>query len=319
MHFNENMLDSIEPAMISDVSAPPRPFNLLGVPIDSVGGAGGTELSPGVLRAAADWSLVAEADCGDIGQRIRNRERDPASGLIGSRDVVEVTAALRQSVGAILRAGGRPILLGGCCTQVVGAMAAARDVLGRVGIAYLDGHLGLYDGVTSPSGEAADMPLATLLGHGPETWVAAAGGAGVCPADVALIGPRDRDDAARHGSLLPKDLSAELAFWPADEVSQQGAAHVAQQTCSKFVGQGIPFWLAIDVDILEPAAFPATDYLQQGGLSWAEFATLVHGLAVSPGLIGLSVACYNPEKDPGHAAGRRLAALLVDALRGGAV
>lgn len=304
--------------MTPDIPAQRQPFHLLGVPIDSVGGAGGTELSPGVLRAAADWGRVAEADRGDIAQQIRNRERDRASGLIGSREVVELTGELRQSIAAMLRAGQRPILLGGCCTQVVGAMAGARDALGRVGIAYLDGHLDLYDGVTSPSGEAADMPLATLLGRGPEVWLGAAGGAGVLPGDVALIGPRDHADAARHGSLLPRDFSPALALWDADTVARQGAAHVAQQACSKFAGKGIPFWLAIDVDLLDPAVFSATDYLQPGGLSWAEFAMLVNGLAASPDLIGLSVACYNPEKDPGHADGRRLAALLVASLQGGA-
>ncbi|TDQ81520.1 arginase [Dongia mobilis] len=304
--------------MTSDLFLQHLPFNLLGAPIDSVGGAGGTEFSPGVLRMAADWGHVAETDRGDIGQQIRNRERDQASGLIGSRDVAEVTIELRRSVAAILHDGRRPILLGGCCTQVVGAMAGVRDAFGQAGIAYLDGHLDLYDGVTSPKGEAADMPLATLLGRGPEVWMAAAGGASVQPADVALIGPRDLEDAAGIGSLLPRDFSPALAFWQVDDVVRQGAAHVAQQACSKFAGQGIPFWLAIDVDVLDPATFSATDYLQQGGLSWADFTMLVKGLAASPGLIGLSVACYNPEKDHDHAAGRRLATLLVDALQGAA-
>jgi arginase len=36
-----------------------------------------------------------------------------------------------------------------------------------VRLVYLDGHVDLYDGRTSPTGEAADMPLAVLLGAGP--------------------------------------------------------------------------------------------------------------------------------------------------------
>ena len=48
----------------------------------------------------------------------------------------------------------------------MGAAPAARDVLGRIGLAYIDGHVDIYDHRTSPTGEAADMPVAALLGLG---------------------------------------------------------------------------------------------------------------------------------------------------------
>lgn len=292
----------------------PQPFALIGAPIDSVGGAGGTELSPGVLRAVADWSRVTRIDRGDLLETIRNRERDPASGIVGSDQVIAVTRALRREIAAAFRDGQRPVLLGGCCTQVVGAIAGMRDVLGRVGVAYLDGHLDLYDGVTSPTGEGADMPLATLLGRGPETWMNAADSACLHPEDVALIGPRDYEDAASRGSVLPEDFAPEIPLWTHEDIRADGGFKVAEQVRARFEGQGLPFWLAIDIDIVNPKIFPATDYLQPDGLSWADFASLVKGLAASPQLMGLSVACYNPEKDLGYHSGRRLAALLVEAL-----
>lgn len=292
----------------------PKPFTLIGAPIDSVGGAGGTELSPGILRAMADWRRVSGEDRGDVPDMIRDRRRDGETGIIGSDEVIAVTRTLRREIADISEKGQRPILLGGCCTQVVGALAGMRDALGRIGVAYLDGHLDLYDGETSPTGEGADMPLATVLGKGPAAWMAAAGGASLRPEDVALIGPRDHDDAASRGSVLPADFSPTVAMWTHDDIHVDGGAHVAQHVRSKFETAALPFWLAIDVDILDPQIFPATDYLQPDGLSWEDFASLVKGLAASPQLMGLSVACYNPEKDPGYHAGRRLAGLLVDAL-----
>ena len=191
-----------------------------------------------------------------------------------------------------------------------------RDTFGRIAVAYLDGHLDLYDGVTSPSGEAADMPLATVLGRGPVSWVAAAGGASAAPGDVALIGPRDHDMAAELHSLLPEQFQPPIPLWNHALIRHQGGADVALQVARKFATANLPFWLAIDVDILDPIEFPATDYLQPDGLSWRNFAHLLLGLAGSPNLMGLSVACYNPEKDPGYRAGRRLAGLLVEALAG---
>lgn len=291
-----------------------NPFTLIGAPIDSVGGAGGTELSPGILREAADWRRVTRRDWGDIPNTIRDRRRDSETGIIGSDEVIAVTRTLRREIAEIYGKGQRPILLGGCCTQVVGALAGMRDALGRIGVAYLDGHLDLYDGITSPTGEGADMPLATALGKGPAAWMQAAGGASLRPEDVALIGPRDHDDAAGRGSVLPADFTPAVTMWTHDDIHVDGGAHVARHARSKFEQAALPFWLAIDVDILDPQIFPATDYLQPDGLTWADFASLVKGLAASPQFMGLSVACYNPEKDPGYHAGRRLAALLVDAL-----
>ena len=68
-----------------------------------------------------------------------------------------------------------PFLVGGCCTLVPGALAGARDGLGQVGLAYVDGHLDTYDGQTSPTGEAADMPVSVIAGNGPEDWSAEVG------------------------------------------------------------------------------------------------------------------------------------------------
>ena len=83
------------------------------------------------------------------------------------------TSTIRTAVRASIERDEQPFLAGGCCAELPGALAGARDALGRVGLAYLDGHLDLYDGVTSPTGEAADMPVAVALGLGPEPWVQA--------------------------------------------------------------------------------------------------------------------------------------------------
>ena len=55
----------------------------------------------------------------------------------------------------------------------------------------------------------------------------------------------------------------------------------------------------LDVDVLDELAFPATDYLMPGGLTLAELGELIWPLLASPALAGVSLACYNPQKDPG--------------------
>jgi len=58
-------------------------FTFLGVPIDSVGRAGGTEYGPAKLRALGLADLCG-ADAGDLDVRIRGEVRDPVTGILGS-------------------------------------------------------------------------------------------------------------------------------------------------------------------------------------------------------------------------------------------
>lgn len=65
-------------------------------------------------------------------------------------------------------------------------------------------------------------------------------------------------------------------------------------------------WVHLDVDVLDEAVFPATDYLMPGGLVWRELTDLLGPLLTSPSLVGASVGCYNPTKDPDGAGARAL-------------
>lgn len=285
-------------------------FTTVGVPIDSVGlGDGaphGTELSPDALRAAG-LGRLGWADAGDLAVRIPDHERDPATGLVGLSGVLATTETIRRSVADHCRAGDRPFLVGGCCTLVAGAMAGARDALGPVGLVYVDGHLDLYDGRTSPTGEAADMPVAVVLGKGPAPWVErVAPGPVARPDQVAILGYRDETELAdlagelaieRAAGIFDADLAAIRGDGPA-ATATAALAHLGRSTARS--------WLHLDLDVLDERVFPATDYLMPDGLDWTELIELLRPIAASPGLIGWSLGCYNPEKDPDGSGGRAI-------------
>jgi arginase len=285
------------------------------VPIDSVGGSGGTERAPAALRDLGMSAALGATDAGDLDVQIHGDLRDPATGIVGSRDVLATTSTLRDAVASSLDAGSRPFLLGGCCAEVPGALAGARDRLGRIGLAYLDGHLDLYDGVTSPTGEAADMPVAVAFGRGPEDWVEAAGGPSIAVEDAALVGYRDQVESLEHGMLQPEELGPGLTHVPVDELRVEGAGAVAERVAADLAAE-TPFWLHLDVDILDQDVFAATDYLMPNGMGWDELGGCLAPLASSPALAGASVACYNPEKDPGERCGRALVEALAAAFSG---
>jgi len=53
----------------------------------------------------------------------------------------------------------------------------------------------------------------------------------------------------------------------------------------------------LDVDVLDSREFLATDYPNDSGLTAAELVSLLAPLTSSPGMIGFSLACYNPDRD----------------------
>ena len=86
---------------------------VIGVPIDSVGRSGGTELAPAALREHGLIERLGAADRGDLDVAIRGDDRDPDTGVIGIDGVLATTTAVRAAVAQAIAAGERPLLLGG--------------------------------------------------------------------------------------------------------------------------------------------------------------------------------------------------------------
>lgn len=290
-----------------------KPFTYIGVPIDSVGRSGGAEHGPQALRQLGLPAALSSQDGGDLEVRIRGEQRDPETGILASPDVLTTTVAIRAAVAELLAAGARPFLAGGCCAELPGALAGARDALGPIGLVHLDGHLDLYDGETSPNGEAADMPVSVALGLGPPVWVEAAGGASVEPQRTALVGFRDQMESLEYGMRQPETIDPRPIQRSAEDLRAAGPGVAAAELASILAARG-PFWLHFDVDVLDQDVFPATDYLMPNGLDWDELTEILTPLLASPHLIGASLGCYNPEKDPGLTNGRTLVAALTKSL-----
>jgi arginase len=284
-------------------------FTFLGVPIDSVGRAGGTEFAPDAIREASGGTWLWPVDGGDLEVSIRGDDRDPETGIVASADVLATTESVDLAVAALLDDGRTPFVMGGCCALLPGALAGARRALGPTALVYVDGHLDLYDGTTSPTGEAADMPMSVVLGLGPPAWVQACGGRVVDPSHAAVVGYRDLEEALGYGHPNPKEIRGLTAI-DADGLRARGGRALGIELVERFRDPG-RLWVHLDVDVLDQEVFPATDYLMPGGLGWREITDLLGPLLTSPTLVGVSVGCYNPQKDLEG----RDARALVDALR----
>ena len=176
---------------------------------------------------------------------------------------------------------------------------------------YVDGHLDFYDGRTSPTGEAADMPIAVVLGDGPAPWVERVAPTPVVPAaGIAILGYHDPDELDDVGEVLARNRAAGLFDADVAAIRRDGPARTAADALAHVRRASDHLWLHIDLDVLDQAVFPATDYLMSGGLDWDELVALLMPVAAADDLIGWSLSCYNPEKDPGGADGRAIVAAL---------
>jgi arginase family enzyme len=279
-----------------------RRLALLDAPLDSSGEGRGEEHAPAALRAAGLVQRLGARAAGEADARIRDARRDPETGVIGAADVRRASAAVASGVRSLLDGAEVPLVVGGDCTLLLGVFGAVRP---GTGLWFVDGHADFYDGESSPTGEAADMDLAILTGHGPSGLLDRR--PLLDPAAVVLLGHRPDElgsDVAEENARLDPAIHAVTA----PEIQARGAATVGADAYDRMAER--PAWLHLDLDVLDEAALPAVSYPQALGLSWDELVALAAPLVAAPNLIGVSVADFNPD----HDADGRHARLVVEAL-----
>lgn len=284
-------------------------WTLLGAPLDSAGEGLGEERAPRELRSAGLGERLGLRDAGDVVAPLRDSNRDAATGVIAASELAAASATLRDTVAETVSEGQRPFVVGGDCSLLPGALAGARVAAGPLALWMIDGHPDALDGQSSPTGEAADMDLAVVLGRGAPALTNLAGVVPIVePEHVALVGHRP--------ASLGADVAAELALVPpavrqitAPEVRELGAVAVAQAALA--ADEERPAWLHIDLDALDSAEFPAVSYPQPEGLSWSELVQLMAPLLAAPRLIGASLADF----DADHERSGEHAERIVNALR----
>jgi arginase len=117
----------------------PRNVVLIGVPTNSSGTAGGVARAPGVLRqrglSAALAGRPGFADAGDLALAAPQSRRGP-SGLLAEDALITMIGRVREAVRAA-RGGGRfPLLIGGDCPVILGALAALQAEADEPGLLF---------------------------------------------------------------------------------------------------------------------------------------------------------------------------------------
>jgi arginase len=289
-------------------------FDLIGVPYTSMAKPGGIGRAIEILRELGLAESVAlrgdVRDAGDLELVEGSGVRGP-SGLLNERALGHLVAATREAVSDSLDRRRLPLVIGGDCPVLLGALAAGRDRYGEAGLLFIDGHEDAWPPKRSPTGEASDSELAIALGRigdlpEPLDRLVPL----LAPEALAMLGPRDRHEIEQAGADSLEDTAALLR--DDETVRANGAETSAREAIWTLAATGLAFWLHIDLDVLRTRDFPAADYPQPGGLAWDELLEIATRTLAAPDCFGCSVVIYNPELDPERTSAARLVHFVSD-------
>jgi arginase len=255
------------------------------------------------LGLAERLAKLGIEDAGDLSLKGPSGVRG-STGLLNEEALDHLVETTHETVHSVRDRGRIPLMIGGDCPVLLGGLASIGPGTGP-GLVMVDGHEDAWPPPLSETGEASDSELGIALGlisDLPPTlakWTPLVAGP-----RVALLGPRDSEEIAEAGVA---SVAPHVGLFLDDpSVSERGPECAAVEALEA-IGDG-EFWLHIDLDVLSSSDFPAADYLQPGGLSWAELEEVAATVLAFPALAGVSVVIYNPDRDPS----RTVAAMVVD-------
>ena len=221
---------------------------------------------------------------------------DSGAGMDGLTAVAGICQRLSCRVRQSVEEGGWFAVLGGDHSIAVGTWSGAYSALGSqgpLGLIWVDAHMDAHVPESSPSGKLHGMPLACLLGFGPEALTALAPvGPAVRPEHVALIGVRSYEDDEER---LLRHLGVRV--FTMEEVLKRGVGPVFEEALRIASDGTAGFGLTVDLDALDPIDAPAVGSPVTGGFRRPELAEGVRLIARQPGFLGIEIAEYNPSRD----------------------
>lgn len=275
-------------------------LSLIGAPTDIGASVAGCRLGPGALRVAGIGRGLRAlgrdvVDAGDLHGPI-NPMTPPVDGYRHLPEVIAWNELVRDAVGEALASGRLPIMLGGDHSLAVGSISAVAAHCRAVGkkllIVWVDAHADINTAAMTPSGNIHGMPVACLLGHGPDELT---GLSDEVPAithdEIHQVGLRSVD-AGEKRFLAELGMSVyDMRYL--DEVGMRRAMRRALAS----VDADTHLHLSLDLDFVDPGVAPGVGTPVVGGPTYREAQLCMEMIADTGALGSVDIVEVNPALD----------------------
>jgi arginase len=275
---------------------------IIGAPLDLGQDRRGVDMGPSAVRVANLNARVAALgyeveDYGNI--PVEQKEAWP-SGDPGAKYLTQIAQAcdvLAGRVGAALDRGHLPVVLGGDHSVAVGTVTGvARHFRERgeaVGLIWLDAHADMNTPDSSPSGNVHGMPLACILGDGPDA-LADLGGfrPKVDPRRTVIVGLRDVDFTEK-----PHVRDSGVRAFTMRDIDERGLRAVMVEAIA-IAGEGAGgIHVSLDMDFCDPVHAPGVGTPVRGGATYREAHLAMEMICDSRRMVSMEVVEVNPVID----------------------
>jgi arginase len=269
----------------------------------------GTWRAPEALLAAGLGQAVHPAAQSALPRPAYDFEPQPGTRWRNGHGIRAFNEALADEVAAVLANGRLPLVVGGDCSILLGCLAAARRS-GEVALIHIDGHSDLRNPANhdfdADLGAAAGADLALAIGLG-ESLLTDWGQQGPLVRDtyVIQIGEREARDPGWSWGDIARTAITRLEIF---DVLDRGITHALTQ--ARAVTRTLPYWVHVDIDVVDQVFLPAVDSPGSPGLDFEQLAGLLRPLVAGPQCQGCDLTIFDPELDPAGTYARRIVAML---------
>lgn len=277
-----------------------KTISLIGAPTDVGASVKGAGMGPDALRVAGlvqalEARDLAVIDHGNL-HGPANPWQAPVNGLRHLNEAIDWNQAVYNEVSSALQAGHMPMMLGGDHCLAIGSISAVakhcKDHGKKLRVLWFDAHADSNLSTISPTGNIHGMPVACLMGHGPEQLIAYGGCTPAIQADeIRQIGIRSVDDGERQ---FIHDMG--IPVFDMRYIDEHGMRAVMLKALEG-IDQNTHLHVSFDLDCLDPDIAPGVGTAVLGGPTYRE-AQLCMEMIADTGLLGsLDVVELNPALD----------------------
>ena len=276
----------------------------------------GTWRAPRVLMDAGLFEALHAAKVVPLDRPRYDTKAQAGTRIRNGLTIRTFSLQLAETVHDVLRSGGFPVVIGGDCSVLLGALYGLRLAGGR-GLVHVDGHIdfyhpGNYD-TSSRLGSVAGMDLALASGRGESllTEWPNIGKPLARDVDILQVGDREASTGRTH---IPDTQITQITV---QRILQEGIDTISQRAIAWLQTNRLQrAWLHVDLDVLDRRVMPAVDSPGSPGLSYAQLAGFVHALCASGRIAGVHFGIYDPDRDRAGQYAKPLVRCIADGVSG---